>query len=319
MEKAGTLVGGYAVCPCLCLARGECPASYRSRASFPMASGVRNEQIVVVDLLPSHVLLSGGSSGIGLALAKKLGKTGHNISILARDGEKLKLACDEIQAAAGRSLGIHTEMADVTNEDAVTAAVDSAIAKFGPPALVVTSAGIVVPGIFSDLPSSAYSKTMEVNFLGTVNVVRAALPSMRRCGTGRFVMLSSGAGLIGLYGYTTYAPSKFALRGFAEALRAELKPEGIGVSIVYPPDTDTPQLREELKTRPEITSKIAGSTRVYSADEVADAIIRGVRRARFTIAPGWEMTILSHFHSLIGPFLNWYSFDPIIARAHNKK
>lgn len=277
------------------------------------------KKIVGVNLLPSHVILSGGSSGIGLAVAKKLARAGYNISILARDGEKLKLACGDIRAAAGRSVGIHTEMVDVTNEDAVAVAVDSAITEFGPPALVVTSAGIVLPGIFCDLPSSAYSKTMEVNYLGTVNIIRAALPSMRRCRAGRFVILSSGAGLIGLYGYTSYAPTKFALRGLAEALRAELRPEGIGVSIVYPPDTDTPQLREELKTRPEITNKIAGSTRVYSADEVADAIVRGVRRGRFTIAPGWEMTILSHFHSLIGPFLNWYSFDPIIARAHKKK
>lgn len=276
------------------------------------------EPIVVVNLLPSHVILSGGSSGIGLALAKKLARMDYNISILARDGEKLKLACDDIRATASRSVGIHTEMVDVTNEEAVTAAVDSSIAKFGPPALVVTSAGMVLPGIFSELPSSAYSKTMEVNYLGTVNVVRAALPSMRRCRAGRFVLVSSGAGLIGLYGYTAYAPSKFALRGLAESLRAELRPEGIGVSIVYPPDTDTPQLREEMKTRPEITNKIAGSTRVYSADEVADAIIRGIRRARFTIAPGWEMTTLSHFHSLISPFLNWYSFDPIIARAHKQ-
>ena len=268
--------------------------------------------------MPSHVILSGGSSGIGLAVAKKLARTGYNISILARDGERLRLACDHIKAAAGRSVGIHTEMVDVINEAAVTAAVEAAIAKFGPPTLVVTSAGIVLPGTFSELPSSAYIKTMEVNYLGTVNVIRAALPSMQRCRAGRIVMVSSGAGLIGLYGYTAYAPSKFALRGLAEALRAELRPEGIGVSIVYPPDTDTPQLHEEMKTRPEITSKIAGSTRVYSADEVADAIIWGIRRRRFTIAPGWEMRILSHFHSLIGPLLNRYSFDPIIARAHKK-
>jgi 3-dehydrosphinganine reductase len=280
---------------------------------------LRKQQIFAVIFLPAHIILSGGSSGIGLALAKKLARSGYNISILARDGEKLKAARADIQAVAERPVGVHTEMVDVTDEGAVATAVDCAIAEFGPPALVVTSAGIVVPGTFLDLPSAAYSRTMDVNYMGTVNVIRAALPSMRRCGSGRFVILSSGAGLIGLYGYTSYSPSKFALRGLAEALRAELKPEGIDVSIVYPPDTDTPQLREELKTRPKITSTIAGSTRVYSADEVADAIIRGVQRARFTIAPGWEMTVLSRLHSLISPFLNRYSFDPIIARAHKKK
>jgi 3-dehydrosphinganine reductase len=157
---------------------------------------------------------------------------------------------------------------------------------------------------------------MEVNYFGTVDLVRACLASMRANRRGRIVLVSSGAGLIGLYGYSAYAPSKFAVRGFGEALRQELKPEGISVSVVFPPDTDTPQLREEMRVRPEITSRIAGGAKVKSAEDIAQAVWDGVKRGRFTIAPGFEMTMLSRFAGILSPILNRFSFDPLIARMH---
>jgi 3-dehydrosphinganine reductase len=141
---------------------------------------------------------------------------------------------------------------------------------------------------------------------------------MRANRKGRIVLVSSGAGLIGLYGYSAYAPSKFAVRGFGEALRQELRPEGISVSVVFPPDTDTPQLREEMRVRPEITSKIAGGAKVKSADEIAQAIWDGVKRGRFAIAPGFEMTMLARFAGILLPILNRFSFDPLIARMHKR-
>ena len=82
---------------------------------------------------------------------------------------------------------------------------------------------------------------------------------MRAAGSGQLVLVASAAALIGLYGYSSYAPSKFAVRGLAEALRSELAPEGIGVSVVYPPDTDTPGYREELRHRSALSSRLAAS------------------------------------------------------------
>jgi 3-dehydrosphinganine reductase len=262
-----------------------------------------------------HALISGGSSGIGLALARKLAAKGHVLTLLARDPARLAEAQREL---AGSGATVRTASADVRDETAVRVAVDAAIAELGAPDLVVASAGIVIPGIFRELPTSAFRETMAVNYDGTLNLVHAALPAMLARRSGRIVLVSSGAGLIGLYGYTPYAPTKFAVRGLAEALRAELKPDGIGVSIVYPPDTDTPQLREEVKLRPAITSKIAGGARVHSAEEVADAILKGVAAGRFAIAPGWEMGLLNRLHSLLGPALHRFSFDPVIARMHGK-
>ena len=245
-----------------------------------------------------HALISGGSSGIGLALAHRLARKGWNLTLLARDPERLQRAKTALEAES-RTVQVHLVTADVRDAPAVTAATEGALRALGAPDLVVASAGIVIPGLFANLPPQAFDETMAVNYFGTLHLIKAVLPAMRARRSGHDVLISSGAGLIGLYGYTAYAPSKFAIRGLAEALRGELKPEGIGVSIVYPPDTDTPQLTEEIRVRPEITSKLAGGARVHSADEVAQAILKGVEQGRFTIAPGWEMGALSRLHSLI--------------------
>ncbi|MBV9549612.1 MAG: SDR family oxidoreductase [Alphaproteobacteria bacterium] len=260
-----------------------------------------------------HALISGGSSGIGLALARQLAREDWNLTLLAREGEKLRRGKAVLETLGAR---VHAVCADVRDAGAVAAAVNAAVAELGPPRLAVASAGIVIPGLFASLPLEAFEETMATNYYGALHLVRAVLPAMQVQRTGQIVLISSGAGLVGLYGYSAYAPSKFALRGLAEALRGELKPEGINVSIVYPPDTDTPQLVEEIKTRPEATSQIAGGARVRSADAVAMAILKGIHKRRFTIAPGWEMGMLAALHSLIGPLLQRFSFDPVIARHH---
>jgi 3-dehydrosphinganine reductase len=264
-----------------------------------------------------HALVSGGSSGIGLALSKILAGEGWNVTILARGQSRLDEASAILNAARkNQSQRVIATPADVADPIALGRAVEDAVAALGAPDMVVASAGIVIPETFVQLPPDAFRQTMEVNYFGTVDLVRACLPSMRANRKGRIVLVSSGAGLIGLYGYSAYAPSKFAVRGFGEALRQELKPEGISVSVVFPPDTDTPQLREEIRVRPEITSRIAGGAKVKSAEEIAQAIWDGVKRGRFVIAPGFEMTMLARFAGILLPILNRFSFDPLIARMH---
>jgi 3-dehydrosphinganine reductase len=121
---------------------------------------------------------------------------------------------------------------------------------------------------------------------------------------------------MGIYGYSAYCPSKFALRGLAESLRGELKPLGVGVSIVYPPDTDTPQLEEENKTKPPETKLITGTAQMWSAEAVAKEIVRGVEKGQFAITPGFEITLLNRLHSLLLPVLNWYS-DRLVIKARS--
>ena len=259
-----------------------------------------------------HALISGGSSGIGLALAHQLAAAGWDITLLARDPDRLAAAA---AALAPHGVSVLTLSVDVADHAGIGQAVASAQDRHGPVALLVACAGMVVPGRLEDQPLDAFHRTIEVNYLGALHLIRAALPTMRRGVGARIVLVASGAALIGLYGYTSYAPSKFAVRGLAEALRSELSATGIGVSVVYPPDTDTPGYRAELRQRPEITHRLAGSGGLATADAVAAAILRGCARGRFSITPGRTMTALAWLHSLVAPLLHRLWFDPIVARA----
>ena len=158
-----------------------------------------------------------------------------------------------------------------------------------------------------------FERTMAVNYFGSLYCIKAALPAMEKRGQGHLVIISSGAGLMGIYGYSPYSPTKFALRGLAESLRGELKPS-VGVSIVYPPDTETPQLAAELKTKPLETQEITGTAKTWSAEAVAQEIVRGIYQKSFMITPGLEMSVLGRLHSLLAPGLNWY-FDRIVAKV----
>ena len=127
-------------------------------------------------------------------------------------------------------------------------------------------------------------------------------------------MLGSGAGLIGIFGYTAYCASKYAVAGFAEALRAEARPFGITVSICFPPDTETPQLIAERLLRPPEAEATIRSGGLWSADAVARAALAGLDRKQFAIYPGAKMKMLGMFGSVAMPFLRPW-FDRRIATA----
>ncbi|MGF1512621.1 MAG: SDR family oxidoreductase [Elainellaceae cyanobacterium] len=264
-----------------------------------------------------HAIITGGSSGIGKAIALRLARQGANVSIIARNAERLDKAQHDIEQAVGPKQEPEQQVvavsADVSDRPQAERAIQEAIAQLGPPRWLITCAGIARPGYFQEMPIEVFEQTMAINYFGTLYCVRAALPALVAQGQGHVAMVSSGAGLVGVYGYSAYCPSKFALRGLAETLRAELKSMGVGVSITYPPDTDTPQLAEENKTKPPATKKITATADVWSADGVAHVILNGIGRGQFAITPGLEMGVLHRLHSVIAPLLNRY-FDRIVAR-----
>ncbi|MGB9897315.1 SDR family oxidoreductase [Thermanaerothrix sp.] len=248
-------------------------------------------------------LITGGSSGIGLALAHRLLAEGARVALLARDGQKLDQARARLLASFPQG-EVSLWRADVANAPQVTTVLQTLLEQLGAPDLLVNSAGVARPGRFEDLPLDVFDQMIAVNYLGTVYVTKALVPAMLERGSGHIVNISSVAGFLNIYGYTAYGASKFAVRGFSDALRMELKPRGIGVSLVFPPDTDTPQLAYENQFKPEVTRALAGSAGVLSPDVVAQEILRGIRRGAYIILPGFETKVIYLLSRLLGAGVN---------------
>ena len=135
------------------------------------------------------------------------------------------------------------------------------------------------------MPLSDYEANIHNGYWSVVYPCRAAVPHMLKRGRGHIVNVSSVAGYLGIYGYSGYSAAKFAVMGFTEALRFEMKPEGITVHVVCPPDTDTPALAFERTLRPPETDAIAGNIKAIAPEKVAAAIVKGVERGKYYIIP----------------------------------
>jgi 3-dehydrosphinganine reductase len=246
-------------------------------------------------------LITGGSSGIGLAIARLLAQRGSHVWIAARGEERLETALAEIQAARQSEAQVCGALrADVSDAGQAEAMVHEVAAKVGIPHLVVNSAGVARPGYFHKVDPEDFRWMMEINYFGTVHTLRAALPGMIARGSGHIVNISSVAGFMGVFGYTAYGASKFAVTGLSEILRAEMKPLGIRVSVVFPTDVDTPQLAYESQFRPAETWGLTDLGTVVSAESVAVAILRGVSRGEPVIIPDPMDRVLYRLIRLLG-------------------
>jgi 3-dehydrosphinganine reductase len=268
----------------------------------------------VTRLADAHVLVTGGSSGIGLETARLALERGARVSIVARDAERLARALDDLERGVGDGTRVAAEPADVTDPERLEAACALLTAQLGPVDVLVTSAGAARPGHFERLARTVFEEQMALDYFGTLHAVRAVVPSMIERRRGHLVLLSSTAGLVGVYGYSAYAPAKFAVRGLAETLRAELKPYDVVVGCAYPPDTDTPGLARENLDKPAATARISAGMKVRSPQTVARAIVRGIERNRLVITADSGTALLARAAGLLGPYLR-ASFDRHVRRA----
>jgi 3-dehydrosphinganine reductase len=159
---------------------------------------------------------------------------------------------------------------------------------------------------------------MNVNYLGTVNTCLAFLTYMIRQKSGNIVNISSSGGFIGVFGYCAYSASKFAIVGFSEAFRQEILEHNIKVTVVYPPDTDTPMFHEELKYRPGETNDIAGKVVPMKAEKVALLMLKGVSKNKFIVIPGFMNKFFYYFNRLFPSLIRKY-IDSIIRNYRKKK
>lgn len=272
-------------------------------------------------------LITGGSSGIGLALAKKLAESGADVWILARDSARLESACQEVSAVRRSELQrVGVISADVSDYTKTAKALEAFTASYRIPDLLINAAGVAKPGCFQDMEVSDFHWMMEVNYFGTVHVTRALVPAMIKRRSGHIINISSIAGFLGVYGYSAYGPSKFAVRGFSDVLRSELREYGIRVSVVFPPDTQTPQLEYENQFKPPILKKLDEANTVMTPESVADSILKNAARGRYIITPGFDSTLFYHASNLLGN-LTYTLMDFMVAQArrslnasnHNRK
>jgi len=264
-------------------------------------------------------LITGGSSGIGLALAKKLVQSGTDICILARNAAKLENAKSELaQLRSAQNQQVYTLQADVTDYAVLEKSLSQFVSAHGWPDLVINSAGVTYPGYFQELDVDIFHWLMEINYYGTVHILKILTPGMIERGSGTILNISSQAGFVGVFGYSGYSASKYAVRGFSDVIRSELKPLGIQVSVAFPPDTETPQLAFEEPLKPYETRFIAGTTKVQTADAVADVILKAMGKGKYIIIPGSDGKLVYRALNLIGNLV-YPLMDTMVRTAQKKK
>jgi NAD(P)-dependent dehydrogenase (short-subunit alcohol dehydrogenase family) len=177
------------------------------------------------------VLITGGSRGLGLILARQLGHAGARVAICGRDAPTLERARVDLQARGIRALAVPC---DVTVREEVDALVDRVTRELGPIDLLINNAGIITVGPAETMTPEDFEQAMATNFWGPLNAILAVLPSMRRRGEGRIANIASIGGKVSVPHLLPYSASKFALVGLSQGLRAELAGDGIQVITICP-------------------------------------------------------------------------------------
>ena len=247
------------------------------------------------------VLISGGSSGIGLSLAKLMAENGASLIICARRENQLAAAKKEISDKfIGNQQFVETISVDMRESETVKNTLSPIIDRLGVPDIVVHSAGVVYPAVFEKITAEQFHWMMDTNYFGAVNLFQTVVPKMKERKSGHIVAMGSAASFIGIWGYSAYSGSKYAIRGLCDVLRSELKPYDVRVSIVFPPDTDTPQLAYENQFKPKITREVSGTIKPLSPDFVAAKILKGIQQNKYVIMPDNDTKLLFAASNLLG-------------------
>jgi NAD(P)-dependent dehydrogenase (short-subunit alcohol dehydrogenase family) len=184
-----------------------------------------------IDFRGRVVLITGGSRGLGLCLARQFGSEGARIAIAARNESELERAREELKS---RGVDATSFVCDVTNRDHAQRLVDQVFAQFGRLDVLINNAGVIQVGPLDHMRPSDFEEAMAVHFWGPLHTMLAAIPHMRQGGGGRIVNVSSVGGKIGVPHLAPYCASKFALTGLSDSARAELAKDHIHVTTVLP-------------------------------------------------------------------------------------
>ena len=270
-------------------------------------------------------LITGASSGFGLLTTVTLARRGWHVLATMRDlnrREKLESAAK----AAGVLQNIEFHALDVTNAKQIATLADEIAQRLTPLDAIVNNAGFALPGFADDITDAELREQFETNFFGATAVTRAFLPQLRRQGSGHIVMISSISGRMGFPGVGSYAASKFALEGWTETLRYELKPLGIQVALVEPGAFETDIWTRNAKLSaglldpnspnaariPAWRSRVEGQRKKADPQVVADTIVAVLEnpspRLRYVVGTDAKAGLL------LRKLLPWSLFERLIMK-----
>lgn len=269
-------------------------AAALARLKRLVEGGPRGRPAARREIRGQRVLITGASSGIGLASAERLGREGARLALLAR-GER-GLAAARVRLG-GAGIEAHGFSADVRDRAALAAAVEGAAAELGGIDVLVTAAAALSFGPFAETPAEDFDATIDTVLGGTANAIRAALPHLERSG-GAVVAIGSTAARMPIPELTAYTTAKHALVGFLEALRVELEEAGspVSVSLLNPGPVDTP-LWNSLESATGLLPPAPPG--MYSADSIAAAVAGLIRHPRDELTVGGLARAETALYSLL--------------------
>jgi NAD(P)-dependent dehydrogenase (short-subunit alcohol dehydrogenase family) len=252
--------------------------------------------MAVRDLRGQRVLITGASSGVGCATAEAFARAGSDVALLARSRTGLEAVAERVRA---HGVQAHVVTCDLGRREQTEAAVAEAVEALGGLDVLVSNAASMVFGHFHEVAPEDFARTMDVTFMGAVDVIRAALPHLERS-DGAIVATGSVMTKVPLPTFASYASAKHALRGFLGSLRIELMRarSNVTVSMVHPGPVDTPLWRR-------VSSSTGRSPRnppdLYSPQTIATAIVGCARRPRREVSVGFEAVAIDRLFEICKP------------------
>ena len=229
---------------------------------------------------PRTVFITGASSGIGRAMAQELAREGASIALFNRSDARAVLI-DLRAAAASPEQRFACYRADVAQPSSIETAVRQAVHALGAPDLAIHSAGVLHNGPLLQSSAADFEQVVDVNLKGTRHFAAAVLPQMQP--GSQIAFIASLAALTGNFGYTAYCASKYGVRGLAEALRYEMKLQGIDVSLCCPGEILTPMVVAEKRAMHPVSAAMKAFAGSSTLDVSVPALLRGIARREFEI------------------------------------
>lgn len=252
------------------------------------------------------VLITGGSSGIGRAMAEQLAAEGASVAIWARREGPLQEALQAMKKASkSERARFAAYSVDVTDRTVVHDTAQRVLQDLDGLDVLINNSGYAKPLPLDELTDGDIDGMTQINYMGHVNVTRAFLDHFKTQRSGDICNVTSMLGFMGFYGYSAYCGSKYAIVGFSECLRQEMMLYNVGVTVFYPPTTDTPGLKVENEVKPPETWAIEGKSTEFSSEAVGAAVLKGIQKRRFTNMVGAFNWVIYYAHRFFPGLVRW--------------